>query len=174
MDHTVLLERSYFLTQIPGITASVKYREAEIAMLKRLPTQQQSSGDHWRWFDEFSKGHPDLAEVALQLERTRSIRTSIEETDVHDDGSPLLKLADEVDQLRKELKYLYTRNDHLESLRNTLAYFRSGAKNYGLNVDEFAVYEMLNRGSKAAKRKCKEFLESMGYPVDGIVAKFEC
>lgn len=172
MKKNALIERAFFLTQIPMMNASIRFHEAEIALLKRLPTQHPATRDPWRWFDEFSNGHSDLAEAALELETTRNVRNVVEECDASDDGSPLIELATEVDRLRKELKHLYAREEQLESLRNTLAYYRSGADNDGLNVDEFAVYKMLNRRSKLAKLKCKEFLESMEYPVDDIIAKF--
>ena len=172
MRKNALVERAFFLTQIPMMTASVRFHEAEIALLKRLPTQQPATRDPWRWFDDFSKGHPDLAAATLELERTRNVRNGVEECDVADDGSPLIELATEVDRLRKKLKHLYAREEQLESLRNTLAYYRSGAENDGLNVDDFVVYKMLHRGSKVAKLKRKEFLESMGYPVDDMMARF--
>lgn len=173
MRKNAFLERAYFVNQIPHIAASVNLHEAEITLLKKIPTQQLGSKDRWIWFDAFSKDHPDLNEASAQLEKTRTASKEVVDGDIQDDGTPLREMATEVDQLRKELKYLYARNDQMETLRNLMLYYRAGQEPSSLDIDEFAIVEMLNRGSKAAKVKCREFLKSMNYPVDRILQRLE-
>lgn len=171
MRMNALLERAYFVDQLPRICASVKLREAEISLLKKIPTQPQPAPHPRVWFDEFAKDHPDLAEATSDLAASTHIPKDVEQNASSDEGTSLDDLAAEVDDIRKKLKYLYTLHDQLEVLRNTLITFRSGAETFGLSIDEFAVYKMMKRGSQSAKLKCKKFLESVGYPVDEITRR---
>jgi predicted nucleotidyltransferase len=163
-------ELAFFTEELAKISATVRLHEAEIELLRNMPKRRRPPADSSRWFEMYAKDHPDL--TAATAERDRAYKPNSQTEDrvpVASRDRALPELAKEVDELRAEIKGLYRRNDLLEPLRDSLAYFKSGKAESDLPAEEYVATCLLSRGSKAAKIKCAEFLRSFGLPVDRVL-----
>jgi len=163
-------ELAFFREELARISATVRLHEAEIELLRKIPKRRQPSSDSSRWFETYAKNHPDLIAATAELDRAYKPNSQTEDrVPISTRDRALIELATEVDELRVEIKRLYRRNDLLEPLRDSLAYFKSGKAETELPAEEYAATCLLSRGSKTEKAKCAEFLRSFGLPVDRVL-----
>ncbi|QDT24353.1 hypothetical protein [Gimesia chilikensis] len=169
-------ELAYFDVQISEVSAYKQLLEAEIELLLKIPRRRKAKNGSI-WFDEYSESHANLVVVHQGYNSAKEASKRFDEEqwgkEIDIKIRSVAESAKTADQSRKTLKELYRLNDMLESIRNVLAYFKSGEDETELNAKEYVVDCILKSGSQKLKDEKAEFLRNRGFPVDHVLKKKE-
>jgi hypothetical protein len=169
-------ELAYFEMQISEVSAYKELLEAEIELLLKIPRRKKTKNSSI-WFDQYSESHTDLVNVHQDYNSAKEASKRFDEEQWGKEVDVKISSIDEsakiVEHSRTTLKELYQLNDLLESIRNVLAYFKSGEAETKFNAKEYVVECILSEGTQKQKDKNAEFLRKRGFPVDRVLNKKE-